>query len=431
MEGGITMSVKEISRIEVVSKVLSKHITGLQAAETLGLSVRQVRRLIKKYKKNGPKGLISKKRGSRGNHRLLKATKDLAISLIKQHYSDFGPTLAHEKLTESHGLKISVGSVRSIMIEEELWIPKKTKKKRIFQYRERRSKFGELMQMDGSHHAWFEERGPKCALIFTLDDATGTIPVARFEPSETTWGYFDLLEEHVTNHGRPLALYTDKHGVFRVNHKNALSGNGITQFGRAMKELDIKIIYANTPQAKGRIERMNQTLQDRLVKELRLQQISTLEEANAFLPTFLENFNQRFAIVPKDPANAHRDLLPEHNLENIFTIKEHRTLSKNLTFQHKNVIYQVITEREAYIMRNAKIVIEENQEGEIKAIYKGKRLFIKRFLKQERQMDEIDSKRLNHVVDEIEAKRSFNDSYKPSKRHPWRRYPKKLELVGN
>jgi hypothetical protein len=265
------------------------------------------------------------------------------------------------------------------MIEKELWEPKRTKKKRIFQYRERRSRKGEMMQMDGSPHDWFEARAAKCSLIYTVDDATGEIMAARFEPTETMWGYFELMKDHLKIHGRPIALYTDKHGVFKVNHKDAVSGDGITQFGKAMKALDIRIIYANTPQAKGRIERMNQTLQDRLVKELRLQKISTPEEANAFLPTFIKAFNRKFAVAPKDPNNAHRELLPEHDLNRIFTIKENRTLTKNLTFQYKNKIYQIQTDREVYALRKAKVVIHEYKDSSIEAFYKGKKISLKRY----------------------------------------------------
>jgi hypothetical protein len=248
---------------------------------------------------------------------------------------------------------------------------------------------------------------------------------ARFEPTETMWGYFELMKDHLKIHGRPIALYTDKHGVFKVNHKDAVSGDGITQFGKAMKALDIKIIYANTPQAKGRIERMNQTLQDRLVKELRLQKISTPEEANAYLPTFIKDFNSRFAVVPKDPNNAHRELLSEHDLNRIFIIKENRTLTKNLTFQHKNTIYQVQTNRETYVLRKARIVIYEFKDESIEAFYKEKKLLIKTYAQQQKQMREVDSKQLNPLLDELVRISDEKKKYEPSKKHPWKRHTKK------
>jgi transposase len=372
MKGCIYMSINELSRLELIIKIIEKKLKQSEAADILGVGIRQIKRLVKKYRFEGALGLISKKRGSPGNHCLSKGLKELALGLIVDQYGDFGPTLAQEKLKEVDNLEISVSTVRSLMIEKGLRSPQRLKKKRVFQYRDSRSRKGEMMQMDGSPHDWFEGRAAKCSLIYTVDDATGEIMAARFEPTETMWGYFELMKDHLKIHCRPIALYTDKHGVFKVNHKDAVSGDGITQFGKAMKALDIKIIYANTPQAKGRIQRMNQTLQDRLVKELRLQKISTPEEVNAYLPTFIKDFNSRFPVVPKDPNNAHRELLSEHDLNRIFIIKENRTLTKNLTFQHKNTIYQVQTNRETCVLRKARIVIYEFKDESIEAFYKEK-----------------------------------------------------------
>ena len=427
MNGVISMSMNELSRLEIIQKVIEKRLNQSKASDILNVSDRQIRRMVRRYKDEGATGLISRKRGKAGNHCLEKGLKELALGLIEDHYGDFGPTLAQEKLKEVHGLKISVSTVRTLMIEKGLWEPKKVKKKRIFQYRERRSQKGELMQMDGSPHDWFEGRAPKCSLIYTMDDATGAIMAARFEATETTEGYFYLMKDHIETYGRPLALYTDKHGVFKVNHKGAISGDGITQFGRAMKDLDIKLIYANTPQAKGRIERMNQTLQDRLVKELRLQKISTPEEANVFLQTFIKAFNHKFAVVPKEPNNAHRGLLLEHDLNRIFTIKENRTLTKNLTFQYKNTIYQVQTNRETYALRKATVVIHEYKNGAIEAFYKGKKVLLKTYAQQQKQMDEVDSKQLNSVLDELVKTSSMKKKYKPSKKHPWKCGYKQLQ----
>lgn len=427
MKGCISMSMNELGRLEVVIKVVEKKLKQTEAADILNISLSQIKRLVKRYRFEGATGLISRKRGAPGNHCLQKGLKELAIGLIEDNYRDFGPTLAQEKLKEVYGLKISVSTVRELMIKKELWSSKRLKKKRVFQYRERRNRKGEMMQMDGSPHDWFEGRAANCSLIYTVDDATGEIMVARFEPTETREGYFYLMADHVKTYGRPVALYTDKHGVFKVNHKGAISGDGVTQFGRAMKELDIKLIYANTPQAKGRIERMNQTLQDRLVKELRLQKISTPEEANTFLPTFIKAFNRKFAVVPKDPNNAHRELLPEHDLNRIFTIKENRTLTKNLTFQYKNTIYQIQTDREGYALRKAKVVIHEYKDGSIEAFYKGKKILIKTYAQQQKQMDDVDSKQLNSLLDGLVKTSAAKKKYKPSKKHPWKRGYKQLQ----
>lgn len=420
MERIIPMSTKEIERVEVLAQVKEKTISQKEAAEALSLTERHVRRLFAGYKKEGAIALVSKKRGAPGNHRLPSGVKDLVISLIREKYPDFGPTLAHEKIKEVHGINISVFTVRHLMIAHELWKDKKIKKRRVYQLRERRSREGELAQTDGSPHAWFEERGPKCSLMHCVDDATGKIKAGLFAPSEATWSYFDLMQQYILTHGRPLALYNDKHGVFKVNRADALGGDGLTQFGRAMQELGIHIVYANTPQAKGRIERSNRTLQDRLVKELRLNNISTIEEANAFLPVFIEDYNRRFAVIPKDSSNAHTPLLKEQNLESIFTIQEFRYLSKNLTFQYKNTIYQVVTEREEYALRKAKVVIHEKKNGSIEVFYKNKPLKIRAYQAQEKAGETADSKTLNQLIDSLQ-KQGRERQYKPIYNHPWKR----------
>jgi hypothetical protein len=424
MERIITMSTNELDRPEVFFQLRKKIIIQSQAAELLGLSTRQIRRLFKEYKKIGPLALISKKWGKPGNHQLPEWVKDMVLSLIQAHYADFGPTLAHEKLTEIHKIQISLWSVRKIMLANDLWKEKKVKKQRIFQLRERREMEGELIQIDGSPHDWFEKRGPKCSLLHCIDDATGKIMAAFFAPSEAIWPYFDLMKIYLKKHGRPLALYNDKHGVFRVNRSEALSGEGITQFCRAMQELGITLIYANSPQAKGRIERSNRTLQDRLTKELRLNKISTIEEANAFLSTFIEDYNRRFAVVPKSSNNAHRPLLQEQNLEVVFTIREFRHLSKNLSFQYKGTIYQIQTEKEEYVLRKAKVEIREGKDGSITVFYKKKEIPFTIYNQQQKQSEVVDSKRLNEVLDNLQNnlnQRCENRPWKPRFNHPWKR----------
>jgi transposase len=424
MKGILTMSTKELDRVEVLSKVEQKLVLQSQASDILGVSVRQIKRLVRAYKKEGAQGLISKKRGRPGNHRLPAGRKECALALIRQHYPDFGPTFACEKLLEVHGLKISVGVVRGLMIADGLWIGKKVKKKRVFQLRERRSKEGELVQMDGSPHAWFEGRGPKCSLLCCIDDATGKIKAGIFAPSETVYSYFDLMQTYLKTHGRPVAVYSDKHAVFRVNRSGALKSQGVTQFGRAMKELGIEMIFANSPQAKGRVERSNRTLQDRLVKELRLHKISTIDQANTFLPKFIEDYNHRFGVVPKDPTNAHKPLLEQHNLEHIFTMQEFRQLSKDLILQYKNVLYQIRTDRESYTMRKAQVTIRERKDGSIAILYKKQQLTFTIYNTQEVQREVVDAKMLNAVIDNLQKPNEPKRVYKPSYNHPWRRGPK-------
>ena len=418
------MSIKELDRAEVISQLDHNTITQLEAANILGLTDRQVRRLQKKYRLQGALGLISKKRGGLGNHKLKQSLKGLVLGLIQERYLPCNPTFAYEKINEIHHLEISLGSVRKLMIDNELWCSKKIKKKRVYQLRERRSCKGELIQMDGSPHDWFEGRGPKCSLLCCIDDATGEIVAAIFAPSEALWPYFSLMEQYLNQHGRPLALYTDKHSVFKVNREGALQSEGITQFGRAMKELGIEIIYANSPQAKGRIERANRTLQNRWVQEFRLLKISSIEAANACLPIFIKDYNRRFAVVPKSPSNAHTPLLQAHDLKSIFTIRYFRHLSKNLTFEYKHAIYQIRTERESYALRRAKVSVYEKEDGSISVFYKNQPLAFAVYHYQQKQGDVVDSKRLNEVVDNLQ-KRSPNNSrkqpYKPSRKHPWKR----------
>jgi hypothetical protein len=415
MEWRISMSKKELSRLEVVTKVHERRLTILQAAEYLGLSQRQIKRLSKRIKAEGPAGIVSKRVGKRGNHQLAAGLREVAIGLIKDNYEDFGPTLAHEYLSERDKLPISVSSVRNIMVAEGIWAGKEQRKKRVFQLRPRRSQEGELIQVDGSEHEWFEGRGPYCTLLTFIDDATSKIKHLKFAKSENVFDYFEAAREYIEIHGRPKAFYSDKHGVFRVNREGAISGTGMTQFGRAMEELGIQLICANTPQAKGRVERRHRDLQDRLIKAMRLKKISTLEEANIFLSSFIDDFNKRFAKPAKDKANAHRPLLQEHCLNRIFCLKEARILSKNLTLQYDNVIYQIISEREAYAMRKTEVTVLESKDGTVAVEYRGKPLIAVPYHQMQGRAEEVSSKEISTAL-EVKKK-----PYKPRRHHPWKR----------
>jgi len=303
------------------------------------------------------------------------------------------------------------------MIREGIWQPKKAKNATVCQMRKRRACLGELVQIDGSPHDWFEGRGPECTLLVYIDDATGRYMELYFAPSETMFSYWEATRRYMLRYGKPVAFYTDKHGIFRVNIKNALSGTGMTQFGRSMKELDIEIICANTPQAKGRVERANQTLQDRLVKEMRLRDISNIEEANAFAPEFIDILNRKFAVTPRSSHNAHRPLLPTDDLDLIFTCQETRILSKNLTLQYKKLVYQIQTKRPSYAMRKASVTVCENAQGVITILYKNHPLAYSVFHQQQRQAEVVSSK-------EMDTK--LMKSTKPASDHPWRNYGKHL-----
>jgi hypothetical protein len=259
----------------------------------------------------------------------------------------------------------------------------------IHQLRERRARVGELVQIDGSPHDWFEGRAPKCTLLVFVDDATSQLMHLQFVEAETTFNYFAAVRAHITDFGKPMAYYSDKFGVFRVNMPNALTGTGLTQFGRALKELDIQLICAHSPQAKGRVERANQTLQDGLTKELRLQKLSSIAAANAFLPEFIQDYNGRFGVAPRSEESAHRQLQKGEDLDRVLTLCERRTLSKNLTLSYDKVIYQIKTNRAAYTMRNAQVEVRETSTGQITIEYKGRALDHTVYRKQERQQARV------------------------------------------
>jgi len=408
------MSNREITRLEVMQRLKEKRLKQKQAAAMLGLSVRQVKRLYRSYRKKGAQGLVSKRRGKPSNHRLDAGVAQQALDLIKEKYEDFGPTLAHEKLTEVHHLALSRESVRRIMIAEGVWKPKHAKQPATHQMRERRACLGELVQIDGSDHAWFEGRGPKCTLLVFIDDATGQLLELWFVPDETSFAYFEASRHYFECYGKPVAFYSDKHGIFRVNQEQTVGlGSGLTQFGRAMQELDIQIICANTPQAKGRVERANQTLQDRLVKELRLRGIADIDRANAFLPEFREDFNQRFAVQPRSTHDAHHPLLKTENLDIVFTHQKTGTLSKNLTIQFNKVIYQIQSDRPDYTLRNASVTVCENANGVVTILYKLDPLAYTLYHKPTRQAEVMDTKTLNHQIKSPKP---------PAPDHPWRTY---------
>ncbi len=414
MDELLTMSNREITRLEAMKRIKDKRLTQKEAARMLNLSVRQIKRLYRAYTAHGARGLVSQRRGKPSNHRLEPETIQTAIDLIYAHYRDFGPTLAHEKLTEKHHLRLSRESVRGIMIAEGMWKPKRAKKPPAHPMRERRACLGEMVQIDGSDHDWFEGRGPKCTLLVFIDDATGQLGELWFVPEETTFAYFEASRHYFERYGKPVAFYSDKHGIFRVNQPRPLgSTSGLTQFGRAMQELDIQIICANSPQAKGRIERANQTLQDRLVKELRLRGISDIDSANAYLPEFRADFNRRFAVQPRSNHDAHRPLLKTENLDLILTHQKTGTLSKNLTVQANHVIYQIQSDRPDYALRHAQVTVCENAQGEVTILYNHKPLAYTLFHKPTRQAEIVDTKTLDHQI---------RTPKPPAPDHPWRTY---------
>jgi hypothetical protein len=340
--GLIAMSERDLQRIEVLSKVAAGRMTVVSAAHVLDLSERQVRRLLERMRTGGAASIRHKAIGRPSNNRISDGVRDYAMALVRECYADFGPTLATEKLVERDGLRVSRETVRGWMADTGLWLSRK-QRRTFHQPRLRREAYGELVQIDGSEHRWFEDRGPPCSLLVFVDDATGKLMQLRFVRSESAFTYFEALELYLQRHGAPIAFYSDKHSVFRVAKKDASGGQGMTQFGRALCELNIEILCANSSQAKGRVERMNRTLQDRLVKELRLCGIDTMEAGNAFLPDFMEDYNARFAVTPARSEDLHRPLnLAPDRLTEILCKREQRYVGSQLTFsfERKRIMLQ-------------------------------------------------------------------------------------------
>lgn len=421
---GMMMSQKEAIRAQVMELLIAGSIAQKEAALRLDVSVRQIKRIIRQYRTAGLPGLISKKRGIPSNRRLADATRRQAIEAIAAHYRDFGPTLACEKLHERHGITLSVESTRQLMIAEGLWKPRKGATACIHPMRERRARFGELIQIDGSPHDWFEGRGECCTLLVFIDDASGRLTQLRFVPTETTLGYLHALHDHILEHGIPAALYSDKHSIFRVNAKNA-APDAETQFSRAARELGIECIHANSPQAKGRVERANQTLQDRLVKEMRLAGINNMAEANAWLPGYIADYNQRFAVVPKDVQDAHlpyRETAAE--LAGILSVQVTKKLSKNLSFQHEGQLIQVQTTGQGLALREANVTLCQHFDGTQELLWRKRKMAFTVMGKAQNQAAEADSKTLNARVETALEKRiKSNRGHKPAANHPWRNMP--------
>lgn len=337
----IAMSRTEIDRMSVLQDLAADRIKVADAAALMGLGRRQVFRLAKAYGQRGPEALVSRRRGRPSNRCYPPALRAEAIGIIRERYSDFGPTLAAEKLAELHGIHLGRETLRQWMMAAGLWKDRRARLKPVHQPRSRRDSLGELIQIDGSEHWWFEGRGPQCTLLVYIDDATSRLMHLQFVESESTFDYFAATRTYLERHGKPVAFYSDKHGVFRVNRKDATSGDGMTQFGRALHALNIDIICANSSQAKGRVERAHSTLQDRLVKEMRLCGIDTIATGNAFLPAFMETYNARFAKTPFDDRDIHRPLADHDDLDDAFAWKEERSVSVNLTLQYDQVVFML------------------------------------------------------------------------------------------
>ena len=362
------MSDKETERLSVIERAASGSITQSQAAIQIGVCERHFQRLLRGYRQRGVRVLLSSRRGVAPNNRLPLSVRLRVLELVRENYSDFGPTFAHEKLQRNHNREFcrsfSSETLRRWMIEDGLWNRRSRRSSRVHPPRPRRHCFGELIQIDGSSHAWFEKRASGCTLIAFIDDATSTVTEWRFCEAETTFDYWESLRRRVVCYGRPVCIYSDRHGIFRVNAQEQHTMCEDTQYARTLKELDIEPICANTPQAKGCIERLFKTVQDRLVKEMRLRGISTMEQGNSFLEGYREAFNEQFAKVPADAADAHRQRIHNDRQMKLILSKQcQRVLSENLICQYRNVQYLVQVKSLGYSLCGARVTVCEHRDG--------------------------------------------------------------------
>jgi len=362
----------ELRRLHVIRKVMEKVIKQVEAAKILGLSYWQVQRCVQRVKVEGDKGVVHKSRGRASNRRLADRVKERVIKLYRKRYKGFGPTLAVEKLLEGHGLKVSDETLRKWLLESGDW--KKVRRKGVHrQWRERKGHLGEMVQMDGSHHDWFEGRGSECVLMGYIDDATGEA-FGRFYEYEGTMPAMESFRRYIRRSGIPLSVYLDKHTTYKSPAKPSIEEElqgvePLSEFERALQELGVEVIHAHSAQAKGRIERLFGTLQDRLVKEMRLRGVKSIEEANGFLEGYWPIYNRKFAVGAREQGDLHRSLPRGLNLDNILCVKAGRALRNDFTVAYNKKLYQIEDQ-----VRAAKVQVHERPDGSIVILSKDRSL---------------------------------------------------------
>ena len=403
----ITMSQIELKRAHLVHKVLDKNLKQVEVADILGLSDRQMRRIVARARKEGDAGLIHKSRGRPSNRALPKKLKKRVIRLYRQKYPDFGPKFANEKLFEIDKITIGDQTLRNWLIEDGAW--QVTHKRRKYRrWRERKHRYGQMQQADFSHHDWFEGRGPKCVLSAYIDDATGRV-YARFDDYEGTLPFMASFKGYARKYGLPHSVYIDKHTTYKSPKKPSIeeelnNKEPLTQVGRALKELGVEVIFANSPQAKGRIERLFKTFQNRVIKEMRLKGIKSVDEANEFLKEYLPKFNKRFCVEALEKGNLHRPLPKGVDLDSILCIREDHPLRKDCTIVHDKKLYQVLSRVDA-----KEVTVQERINGKLLIVYKGQRLKYKEITTRPKRKQE----KLKYLFARIRKERA-----RPSMEHP-------------
>jgi transposase len=403
----IMASQRELKRLHIVQKAIEGSLKQTEAAEILSLSIRQTARIIIRVKEEGSQGVVHRSRGRESNRKLPQEVKDQVLGLYRQHYAGFGPTLAQEKLIERDGISISDETLRQWLIGAELW-KKKRKGRQHRQWRPRKDRYGEMIQVDGSHHDWFEGRGAACVFMGYIDDATGKVS-GRFYEYEGTIPAMDSFRRYIRKYGIPMSLYMDKHSTYKSTGEptieEQLSGTGpMSEVGRALKEVGVQLIHANSPQAKGRVERLFNTLQDRLVKEMRLRGISSIAEANEFLKEYLPIYNRRFAKKAAQRENLHRSVPQGLNLQRILCIKTERTVRNDFTIAHDRKLYQI---EEA--VKTKKLMVEEYTDGSMAIWCQGRKVKFRQIAIRPEKPQKQSA---------ISARKTTTA---PSADHPWRR----------
>jgi hypothetical protein len=434
----IIMTTREAERFEIIQKLITGTIDGSEAAKLMNLSVRQTKRIKARVKaaksKEKIRSIIHGNRGKPSNRKLDEELIKKAEELLITKYPDFNPLLAQEKLFEIDKIKLSSEKVRQLMITQKLWKPKRRHEAKKFAWRERKDNYGEMQQFDGSYHNWFEGRnevevGLEQCLLLSVDDATGKITGAEFHYHEGVVPVFTFWKNYILENGLPLAIYLDKFSTYKVNHKNAVDNKELmTQFQRAMeKQFNVRVIHAHTPQAKGRVEKMNSTLQRRLVKELRLAKINTIAEANMFLKEiFIPKFNEKFAVLAKKASDLHRKLSEKQltEIDSVLSIQSVRTINNDYTVRFKSNYYQLEEIQPTTVYKKSKVDIEERLNGELKIKVRGHELVY--FQLPEKPKKEIDIK-----LPALTIRKST--AHTPPDGHPWkqmmlREWTKKKQL---
>ena len=434
------MSRQEFSRLEVLLRVQSGRLRVADACVLIGLQRRQVFRLLRGLKQDGAASLLSKHRGKPSNHRLPADVRTLALSIVRERYADFGPTMAAEKLSEHHGCSVSRETLRGWMIADGLWQDRRHRLPPPHQPRRRRDCLGELVQIDGSEHAWFEDRGPPCTLLAFVDDATSRLMQLRFVTSESAFDYFRTTRAYVEEHGKPVALYSDKHGIFRVNSKETAGGDGVTQFGRALLGAEHRHHLCQQPAGEGaRRTRVwdvagphGQEPAPAKAGELRLAGVSSMAAANAWLPGFITAYNTRFG---RDPANAkdlHRPLARADDLDEILAWREERTVTRNLTLHYDRMMLILEPTSLARDLVRKKVEVVNYPDGRFAVQFNGATLGFKVFDKIQTVQPGaiVDNKRLSAVLEQVKAQQAAYPARQQRGHGARQRPPNNLEAPG-